>query len=114
MRIYNVGAKWNCAGSYSHQTKIESAIEKCFLPASEGGVKNSMPKGNKKIFWELFEEKKALYIERFFKQEGFRIEKGAVDILLELVENNTDSLRSECSKIALFFRREEGGEWTAL
>ncbi|MDR2467837.1 MAG: DNA polymerase III subunit delta [Spirochaetaceae bacterium] len=80
----------------SDQTKIESALEKCF----------EKQKDHKKIFWELFEEKKTRYVEQFFRQAGFTIDARAVAAVLELVENNTDALRQECSKIALFLRGE--------
>ncbi|MDR0526556.1 MAG: DNA polymerase III subunit delta [Spirochaetaceae bacterium] len=76
----------------SEQTKIENALEKCFTGE------------NKKIFWELFEEKKTQYLERFFKQAGCVIESEAVSLILEYIENNTDALRQECSKIALYVK----------
>lgn len=80
----------------SDQTNIDKALEACF-------------KGEyKKIFWELFEEKKTQYVERFFREAGCGIEKDAVSVLLEYVENNTDALRQECSKIALFVKTEGG------
>lgn len=72
---------------------IEKAVEKYFKP-------------NKKIFWELFEEHKTRYVRRLFSEFGFQIEDDAVTLILELVENNTDSLRRECSKIAVFLRDE--------
>jgi DNA polymerase-3 subunit delta len=79
-------------------TKIETAIEKCF---------EKELKDNKKIFWELFEEKKFQYVSRFFKQAGFTIEEPAVALILEFVENNTDALYQECSKIALFLKNDK-------
>lgn len=78
----------------SEQTKIEAGIEKYFTSET------------KKIFWELFEEKKTQYIEKFFREAGCAIEPAAVSILLEFVENNTDALRQECSKIALFLKNQ--------
>ena len=54
-----------------------------------------VPKDHKKIFWELFENK---------KQE-------AIDVLLELVENNTEALKTTCAHISLFF--EPGATLTA-
>lgn len=80
----------------SEQTKIESAIEKAF----EKSFKN-----NKRIFWELFEERKTQFVGRLFEQAGFSINADAIAMVLELVENNTDALRQECTKIAVFLRR---------
>lgn len=60
----------------------------------------------KRIFWELFENRKSEWVSSFFKREGFRISEGAVDSILELVENNTDALRRECSRLILFLDKE--------
>ncbi|MDR0597436.1 MAG: DNA polymerase III subunit delta [Treponema sp.] len=66
--------------------------------------------GHKRIFWELFENKKAEWVANFFRRENFRIDDRAVNAILELVENNTDSLRRECSRLMLFLgtNREVG------
>lgn len=70
-----------------------------------------VPKDRKKIFWELFENKKQEWIRRFFSQSNITIEKDAIDVLLELVENNTESLKSTCTHLCLFF--EQGARLTA-
>ena len=62
-----------------------------------------VPKDHKKIFWELFENKKQEWIRRFFAQSQLRIEAEAIDTLLELVDNNTEALKTTCMHIALFF-----------
>ncbi|MEL3905485.1 MAG: DNA polymerase III subunit delta [Treponema sp.] len=63
-----------------------------------------VPKEQKKIFWELFENKKQEWIRRFFAQAQIKIEQEAVASLLELVENNTESLKTACTHISLFFK----------
>ncbi|MHC6202160.1 DNA polymerase III subunit delta [Breznakiellaceae bacterium SP9] len=62
--------------------------------------------GAKKIFYELFENRKHAWVENFFYKSGCRIEKGAVDTILELVENNTDALKRECSRLILFLDKD--------
>ena len=62
-----------------------------------------VPKDHKKIFWELFENKKQDWIRRFFSQAQIRIDSDAIAALLELVENNTESLKTACTHISLFF-----------
>jgi DNA polymerase-3 subunit delta len=57
---------------------------------------------DKRIFWELFENKKTEWVANFFRREGFRIDAGGIEAILELIENNTDSLRRECSRLTLF------------
>ncbi|AIW88959.1 DNA polymerase III subunit delta [Treponema sp. OMZ 838] len=70
-----------------------------------------VPKDHKKIFWELFENKKQEWIRRFFAQSKIGIEQDAIEVLLELVENNTEALKTTCAHISLFF--EPGTTLTA-
>ena len=70
-----------------------------------------VPKDHKKIFWELFENKKQEWIRRFFAQSKISIEQDAIEVLLELVENNTEALKTTCAHISLFF--ESGTTLTA-
>ena len=70
-----------------------------------------VPKDHKRIFWELFDNKKQDWIRRFFAQSNIRIASDAVTVLLELVENNTESLKTACAHISLFF--ESGAVLTA-
>jgi DNA polymerase-3 subunit delta len=62
--------------------------------------------GGKKIFWELFENKKTEWVANFFRREQFKIDAEGINAILELVENNTDSLRRECSRLMLFLDRD--------
>ncbi len=63
----------------------------------------AVPKENRRIFWELFDNRKEQWITGFFRKEGYSIDPEAVDSILELVENNTDALRTACSRFTLFF-----------
>ncbi len=63
----------------------------------------AVPKGQKQIFWELFEEKKREWIKAFFAKNKMKIEDEAIDLILELVENNTDALKMTSSQLVLFF-----------
>jgi DNA polymerase-3 subunit delta len=84
----------------SEATKIDGAIERAIESAG---------KSYKKIFWELFEEKKAQYVARAFRDAGFTVDDDAIAAVLELVENNTDALRAECSRLTLFLRGKNAG-----
>lgn len=66
-------------------------------------LENIVPKAQKQIFWELFENKKREWISRFFSKEKMRITEEAIDSILELVENNTEMLKTSCSHLVLFF-----------
>jgi len=78
----------------SDETKIEKHIE------------DAVPKGNKTIFWELFENKKKDWLFAFFRSRGCRIDESAVQAVLEMVENNTDALNRECSRLILFLGKD--------
>lgn len=75
----------------SDTTKVEPALKKLF------------PGEGTKIFWELFEDQKRGWIIRYFREAKLTITQEAVDVLLEMVENNTQDLKRECEKFALFF-----------
>jgi DNA polymerase-3 subunit delta len=82
----------------SDETKIAKALE------------DAAPRANKQIFWELFENEKAEWVRSFFKREGFRLENGAAETILELVENNTAALKRECSNLVFFLGSSGSGE----
>lgn len=62
-----------------------------------------VPKENKVIFWELFENQKMGWILNFFKKRNIRINPQAAAFLLEMVENNTKELKDTCEKLSIFF-----------
>ncbi|MCR5290010.1 MAG: DNA polymerase III subunit delta [Treponema sp.] len=72
----------------SDEISVDSKLEKL------------VPKENRRIFWEMFENRKADWLRNYFNKAGFRITPDAVELILDLVENNTEALRNECS---LFF-----------
>lgn len=76
----------------SDNSKIDSKLEK------------AVPADNKKIFWELFEDRKKDWVISFFRKKNLSIDPAAVEMLLEMIENNTDSMRSDCEKLAFYFK----------
>jgi len=68
-------------------------------------ISDVVPKTQQKIFWEMFENKKHEWIRNFFFKEGIKIEESAINTLLELVENNTDALKTACSHLCLFLQK---------
>jgi DNA polymerase-3 subunit delta len=69
-------------------------------------LEKTVPRAGKQIFWELFEDRKASWVASFFERAGCRIDQEGVEAVLEMVENNTDALRRECSRLVLFLGRE--------
>lgn len=66
-------------------------------------IEDALGKDAKKIFWELSGAEMERWVHDYFRSQGLAIEPEAAEALLELVENNTEALRSECSRLALFF-----------
>ena len=62
-----------------------------------------VPRENKVIFWELFENQKKGWILNFFKKRAIHITPEAVSFLLEMVENNTKELKDICEKLSMYF-----------
>ncbi len=78
----------------SDEMKVDSKLEKL------------VPVANKKVFWEMFENRKEQWLYSFFKKNGFGLDSEAAASILEMVENNTQALRDECSRF--FFCFEPG------
>ena len=85
------------------------ASKACFLLLSEtikgvnSRIEKPVPKDNRKIFWQLFENEKRGWIVNFFRRQGMTVSSSACNDLLEIVENNTKQLRLECERLVLFF-----------
>lgn len=89
----------------SIQQQIEDSI--LVLISDENSVdkklENLVPKENKKMFWEMFEDRKIPWLKNFFSKNGYKIEEDACETILNLIENNTEALRTECSRFFLCF-----------
>ena len=68
-------------------------------------IEAAIPKDAKKVFWELSAQESGRWVKDFFAGQGIRADDEAVESILDLVENNTEALRTECSRLALFFPR---------
>lgn len=60
-------------------------------------------KENRKQFWEMFEDRKIPWLKNYFSKNGFSIDDEACEEILDLVENNTQALKSECSRFFVCF-----------
>lgn len=74
----------------SEQIKLDRKLEAVVPPAS------------RKIFWELFDNQKRSWLISYFRKRGVSVTPEAVDLLLELVENNTRELRVEAEKLCIY------------
>jgi DNA polymerase-3 subunit delta len=76
----------------SDETRVDRAIQ------------DAVGASNVTVFWELFENRKEDWVRAFFKRSGLGITEEAVQAVLELVENNTEALKAECSRLALMLK----------
>ena len=70
------------------------------------GLDNAVPKDRRQIFYEMFEREKTEWVRQFFSREGINIDRECVDAILELVENNTEALKRECSRLIYFLPKD--------
>jgi DNA polymerase III subunit delta len=75
----------------SDEVSIDSKIEKC------------VPPSHKKVFWEMFDDRKIPWLNDFFRKNGYTVDDDATEDILDMVENNTEELRSECSRFFILF-----------
>ncbi len=61
-----------------------------------------MDKDQIQVFWEMFDNRKSDWVRTFFSRANVSIDYDAVELLLELVENNTQELRNTCSQLIQF------------
>lgn len=66
----------------------------------------AVPANHKKMFWEMQEGRKPQWVKDYFRKNGFGVTDGAVEQILEMIENNTESLKAECSRF--FYCLEKG------
>jgi len=63
-------------------------------------IMKAVPNKQRIMFWELFENQKKDWLIRYFKQQGLEISLEAVELILSLVENNTQELRIVSARFA--------------
>lgn len=78
----------------SDEVSVDSKLEKL------------VPQSNRQKFWEMFDNQKLPWVVDFFRKNGYRIQQNAAQMILDMVENNTQSLKNECSRFFVCFPKE--------
>jgi len=99
----DIGLLASCTRELESDTALILISDEFKLAA---GLDDCVPKENRRVFYELFESEKSEWLRSFFRREGYRIEPDGIDVILEMVENNTDALRRECSRLTLFLPKD--------
>jgi DNA polymerase-3 subunit delta len=66
------------------------------------GLEQAAGSRNKRIFWEMFDDQKQGWLQGYFRRRKVSIEPDAVELMLELVQNNTIELRQEADRLISF------------
>lgn len=78
----------------SDENKIDSKVEKL------------VPAENKKTFWEMWEDQKVPWLINYFKKNGYPVETEACQLILDMIENDTQTMKNECSRFFLCFPKD--------
>jgi DNA polymerase-3 subunit delta len=70
------------------------------------GLDDACLRENRKVFYEMFEKEKNAWVRSFFRRAGLDIDPSGVDAILEMVENNTDAMQRECSRLVFFLPKD--------
>ena len=84
-------------------TSFSSDIDRKIAGDQRRKSAGAIPFDAQKIFWEMFDNQKQGWVTNFFRQRKISIAPDAVDYILDMVENNTRDMRTECERLALFF-----------
>ncbi|MFP4301908.1 MAG: DNA polymerase III subunit delta [Spirochaetaceae bacterium] len=79
-------------------------------PSLDKRLENSLSGGQKKIFWEMFENQKQGWLTNYARKRGVSLDPEAAELILELVENNKLALAAEVDRLCLFFPERIGAE----
>ena len=87
----------------SDENRLAAGFEDTFQQAG-------VPKKNCQVFYEMFEREKNEWLKQYFKNEGYDIDKDSIATILEMVENNTEALKRECSRLIHFLSNDSKGK----
>jgi len=100
---------WTKSSNNNEETALILLSDEIRLAA---GFDNA--KANKQVFYEMFENEKTEWVKDFFRREGYNINNDCIAAILELVENNTDALKRECSRLIYFIPNNKEKKETSI
>lgn len=68
-------------------------------------ISKLVPKENQKIFWELSGARLEDWLRNYFKRNGLSIESSAIEEILDMIEGNTEAIKSECARFFVVFEK---------
>lgn len=73
----------------------------------DGRLDALVRKDRKRIFWELFEDKKRRWVATYLRRKGFAVDDEALDVFLELVAGNTLEMAAECDHLIVMLEGKD-------
>ena len=65
-------------------------------------IEKQIPGEQRKVFWELYENQKRAWLQRYFRERDISLDPDAAELILEMVDNDTQDLRRECDRLAQY------------
>jgi len=95
--------------SWTKDTKLNDENNILILLSEENRIAAGFDNARaiKQVFYEMFENEKTAWLKDFFSRQGFKIDDDCIDTILELVENNTEALKRECSRLISFLKSQD-------
>ena len=66
-------------------------------------ISKHIPKENQKTFWVMFENRRVPWLKDFFKKNNYFLTDDGAELILEYIENNTESLKNECNRFFIIY-----------
>ena len=54
----------------------------------------------------MFDNQKVPWLTKFFQKNGYRLNQDAAELILDMIENNTQALKAECSRFFIIFPKD--------
>ncbi len=85
-----------------HPTPAAVLVMESAETSVHADLKKAVGPRNTRIFWEMFENQKQGWLSGYFRRHDVQIDPEGIDLLLELVDNNTLDLRQEADRLIAF------------
>ncbi len=71
-------------------------------PRIDAAWARAVASDSRKIFWEMFENQKQGWVANYFRKRNVAIDADAIELFLDMVENNTQELRIAADRLCGF------------
>jgi len=97
------------AGYLAHPSQSATLLIVSNETSLSAKLSSALSKDQVKVFWEMYDDRKPDWVRAFFRKSNMAIQDEAIELLLELVENNTQELKNTCSQLIQFLAANHTG-----